>query len=166
MKALEVEDEDKLRGLMNGILNGVAIPKEWNGARVKLLHKRGRCEDLKNYRSIAISSAICKLCILIVKEMINVMAEDSCLLGDVRVASGNGNVHRTTFFVLERLIEMVKRRNEEFFVVFMDMEKACDRVNRKKLFELMRGYGVHENLVGPIKRIYDGSIWLNLKCTL
>ena len=28
-------------------------------------------------------------------------------------------------------------------------------VNRKKLFEVMRGYGVHENLVGQIEIIYE-----------
>ena len=34
------------------------------------------------------------------------------------------------------------------FVAFLDMQKAYDRVNRKKLFEVMRCYdGVHEKLV-------------------
>ena len=31
-------------------------------------------------------------------------------------------------------------------------------VNRKKLFEVMRGYGVQEILVDVIERIYDGSM--------
>ena len=43
LKALEVEVE-KLRGLVNGILNGVDIPKE---SRVKSLHKGGRTDELK-----------------------------------------------------------------------------------------------------------------------
>ena len=43
-------------------------------------------------------------------------------------------------------------------MVFVDMEKAYDRVNRKKLFEVMRGYGVHENIIGLIERIYDVSM--------
>ena len=38
---------------------------------------------------------------------------------------------------------MVKLSKEEMFVEFLDMEKAYDRVNRKKLFEVMRCYGVH-----------------------
>ena len=46
---------------------------------------------------------------------------------------------------------MVKGRKEEIFVVFLDMEKAYDRVNGKKLFEVMRCYGVHEKLV----RLHD-----------
>ena len=29
LKALEVEEVEKLRGLMNGILNGADIQKEW-----------------------------------------------------------------------------------------------------------------------------------------
>ena len=84
LKALEVEDVEKLRGLMNGILNGAAIPKEWKESKVKLLHKDGRREDLKNYRPIAIISVICKLCMLMVRERINEWAEDSGFLGEVQ----------------------------------------------------------------------------------
>ena len=39
---------------------------------------------------------------------------------------------------------MVKGRKEDIFVAFLDMEKAYDQGNRKKLFEVMRCYGVHE----------------------
>ena len=35
------------------------------------------------------------------------------------------------------------------------MEKAYDRVNRKKLFEVIRGYGISEYLVRIIERIYE-----------
>ena len=41
---------------------------------------------------------------------------------------------------------------------FWVWRKAYDRVNRKKLFEVMRCYGVHEKLVRLIERIYDGSM--------
>ena len=40
----------------------------------------------------------------------------------------------------------------------MIWKKAYDRVNRKKLFEVMRGYGVQEKLVDVIERIYDGCM--------
>ena len=49
---------------------------------------------------------------------------------------------RDYLFMLERMIEMAKVRKDCLFVAFIDMEKAYDRVNRNKLFEVMRGYGV------------------------
>ena len=60
--------------------------------------------------------------------------------------------------MLEILIEMVKGRKEEIFVAFLDMEKSYDRVNMKKLFEVMRCHGVHEKLVRMIERFYDGCM--------
>ena len=48
-----------------------------------------------------------------------------------------------------------KVRKEYLMVAFIDMEKAYDRVNRKKLFEVMRGYGVQGILVDVIDKIYD-----------
>ena len=74
--------------------------------------------------------------------------------GDFR----RGRRTEDNLFMLERLIEMVKGRKEVIFVAFLDMEKANDRVNRKKLFEAMRCYGVHEKLVRLIERIYYGSM--------
>ena len=146
LKALEVEVE-KLRGLMNGILNGADIQKEWKESRVKLLHKGGRTEEFQNDRMIAIINVTCKLCILMVRERIDKWTEDSGMLGEIQDGFRRG-----------KLIEMVKWRKKEIFVAFLHMEKAYDRVNRKKLFEVMRCYGVHEKLVRLIERIYDGSV--------
>ena len=53
---------------------------------------------------------------------------------------------------------MVKVRKDCLFVVFIDMDKTYDRVNKKKLFEVLRGYGVQEILVDVIERIYSGSM--------
>ena len=40
-------------------------------------------------------------------------------------------------FMLKRMMEMAKVRKDCLCVAFIDMEKAYDRVNRKKLFEVM-----------------------------
>ena len=53
---------------------------------------------------------------------------------------------------------MVKWRKDYILVAFLDIDKAYDRVNRKKLLEVIICYGVHEDLVRLIKRIYDGSM--------
>ena len=153
-KYLEVEEVEKLRGLMNL----ADIPKQWKESRVKLLHKGGRTDELKKYRPIVIINITCKLCMLLVREIIDKWTEDSGMLGEIQGCFRRGRRTEDNLFMLERLIEMVKGRKGEIFVAYLDMEKAYDRVNRKKLFEVMRCYEVHEKLVRLIERIYDGSL--------
>ena len=126
LKALEVE---KLRGLMNGILNGADILKEWKESRVKLLHEGGRTDELKNYRPIAIINITCKLCMLMVRERIDKWTEDSGMLGEIQCGFRKERRTEDNLFMLGMLIEMVKGRREEICVAFLDMEKTYDRVN-------------------------------------
>ena len=95
---------------------------------------------------------------LMVRKRIDKWTEDSGMLGEIRGSFRRGRHTEDNLFMLERLIDMVKGRKEEIFMTFLDMEKAYDRVNRKKLFEVMQCYGVHEKLVRLIERIYDGSM--------
>ena len=59
--------------------------------------------------------------------------------------------------MLERMMEMAKVRGECLYIGFVDMEKAYDRVNRRKLFEVMRSYGIHEKLIRTIERVYEDN---------
>ena len=101
-----------------------------------MLHKGGIADYLKNYRPIAIINVTCKLCMLMVRERIDKWTEYSGMLGEIQSGFRRGRRTEDNMFMLERLIEMVNGRKEEIFVAFLDMEKAYDRVNRKKLFEV------------------------------
>ena len=95
---------------------------------------------------------------MLISDSINGWVEESGMLGDVQVFFRRGRRTDDNLFMLERMIEMEKVSKECLYVSFIDMEKAYDRVNRKKLFEVMRGYGVQERLVDDIERIYDGGM--------
>ena len=81
-----------------------------------------------------------------VREIIDKWTEDSGMLGEIQGGFRRGRRTEDSLFMFERLIEMVKGRKDEIFVAFLDMEKAYDRGDRNKLFEVMRCYGVHEKL--------------------
>ena len=72
----------------------------------------------------------------------NGWVEVSDMLGDIQGGFRMGRGTEDNLFMLERIIEMAKERKDCVFVAFIDMRKAYDKVNRKKLFEVMRGYGV------------------------
>ena len=56
------------------------------------------------------------------------------------------------------MVELAKVRKELLTLAFIYMEKIYNRVNRKKTFEAMRGYGVQHDLVDVIENIYDRSM--------
>ena len=76
------------------------------------------------------------LCIRSLRERINGWVEESGMLGDIQGGFRKGRKTEDNLFMLERMIEMAKVRKECLMVAFIDMEKAYDRVNRKKLFEV------------------------------
>ena len=123
-----------------------------------LVHKGGSKKEVSNYRPIAIINVICKLFMMLIRDSINGWVEESGMLGDVQVFFRRGRRTDDNLFMLEGMIEMAKVRKECLYVAFIDMEKAYDRINIKKLFEVMRGYGVQEKLVDVIERIYDGGM--------
>ena len=61
VKALGDQDLNNLRRLLNDVLMGGCIPKEWKESRVVLVHKGGSKKELKNYRPVAIINVVCKL---------------------------------------------------------------------------------------------------------
>ena len=107
---------------------------------------------------MVIINVVCKLFMMVLRERINGWVEESGMLGDIQGGFRKGRRTEDNLFMLERMIEMAKVRKECLMVAFIDMEKAYDRVNRKKLFEVMRGYGVQGILVNVIEMIYDGSM--------
>ena len=69
-------------------------PERVEESRVKLLHKGGRTDELKNYRPTAIINITCKLCMLMVRERIDKWTEDSGMLGEIQGVSEEGGIQK------------------------------------------------------------------------
>jgi hypothetical protein len=58
---------------------------------------------------------------------------------------------------LRRIFEGVKHKNLSLVATFVDFKKAFDSVNRTRLFEILKLYGVPDKLIDAIKKLYDRS---------
>jgi len=54
------------------------------------------------------------------------------------------------------LMEMHRDRKKDLYIVFIDIERAYDRVPREVLWEYLKKKGVSETYVLAIKDMYDG----------
>ena len=83
--------------LLNDVLMGRCIPKDWMESRVVLVHKGTSKQELKNYRPVAIINVVCKLFMMVLRERINGWVEESGMLGDVQGVSEWGEGQGITF---------------------------------------------------------------------
>ena len=69
---------------------------------------------------------------MIVRDRTNEWVEETVMLGDVQGGFRRGRRTEDNMFMLEKIMGMAKVRGECLNIGFMDMEKAYDRVNRRK----------------------------------
>ena len=60
-------------------------------------------------------------------------------------------------YVLQELIEHAKEKKKQYYVAFLDIEKAYDTVNREILWEIMRRVGIEEKTIRIIGSLYENS---------
>ena len=58
---------------------------------------------------------------------------------------------------LRRLIEKAKRNNVSATIVFVNFSKAFDSVHRAKIMQILKAYGIPNELVNAIKKLYEGT---------
>ena len=66
----------------------------------------------------------------------------------------NGRTTTSQLLELRRLIEIVKYKNLESILIFIDFKKAIDSIHRGKNVTMLKAYGITEELVTAISIIY------------
>jgi Reverse transcriptase (RNA-dependent DNA polymerase) len=61
-------------------------------------------------------------------------------------------------YILSQIIEISQKQKSDLFMCFLDIEKAYDRVDREKLFDVMRKMGIDGEFVNLLGLLYkDGG---------
>ena len=157
LKQLNTISREQLRTEINMVFNGGPIPLSWKRSRICLIPKGGDQKNVRNYRPIAITSVIYKVAMIILRNRINDAVEANNFLGDVQGGFRKKRRTEDNLYILECVMELSRHRGGKLFLGFLDLEKAYDRVNREKLFEVLRWYGVGEGIVRILQNIYTGS---------
>ncbi|XP_063600304.1 uncharacterized protein LOC134776484 [Penaeus indicus] len=119
-----------LTKLLNNLLKGEKMPDEWRKSVLIPIYKgKGDSKECGNYRGIKLMSHTMKL------------------LERVVEAS----------FALRQVMEKWREGQKELHCLFVDLEKAYDRVPRQELWECMRQARVSECYVEAIQDMYEGA---------
>ena len=124
-------------------------------ANVINIHKKGSRADCSNYRGISLMNSTYKVYTAIIKSKLQPIAED--FLQEEQCGFRKERSCTDAIFVIKQLMEKRREFNLPLFLLFLDYEKAYDRVDRQKFWEILKDYNVPQNLINPIKSIYDNT---------
>ena len=151
-----------LTRLFNRLLEGEKMPDEWRKSTLIPIYKnKGDAQSCTNYRGIKLMSHTMKLWERVV---------EARLRGEVEISEQQyGFMPRKSttdaIFALRILTEKYRETGKELHCVFVDLEKAYDRVPRDEVWFCMRGSGVSERYVQAVQDMYEGST-TSVRCSL
>ena len=144
----------ELLELFNIAYNTETIPNDWQKGSICPIWKRGDKTDCGNYRGITLLSHAGKLYGRIIENRLRTHVES--IIGEWQHGFRAGKSTIDLIFTIKMILEKSWEWGKEKFALFIDMEKAFDRVNRQFLWETMsdKYYSIPPKLVRIIKIMY------------
>lgn len=150
-KALGDEGVDILYDLMIKILEQEKIPNEWRGSiLIPIFKGKGDVQECGNYRGIKLMSHTLK----ILERMIDARLREEVQIGKEQMGFMKGRGTTDGIFCLRQIMEKFGERQRDLHMVFIDLEKAYDRVPRQEVWRSLREKMVPEKYVRLIQEMY------------
>jgi sorting nexin-29 len=103
---------------------------------------RSNCE---NYRGISLPNVGYKIYAKIINKRLQTISDTPLLEEQNEFRPGSSCIDNV--FTAKQIIEKIREQNLETHIAFIDFEKAFDRVNRLRLWEILQRRGYPKHLV-------------------
>ena len=144
-----------LLNLCNHTLSTSVAPKIWHQSQIIPLPKKGDLSLVTNYRGISLMAIAAKLYNKMILNRLVPFVEP--LLRKNQNGFRRGRSTLSQILCLRRIIEESKLSNRDLALVFVDFSKAFDSVDRSKMFEILKLYGIPDKIISAIKVLYTNT---------
>ncbi|KAK3572989.1 hypothetical protein QTP86_011856 [Hemibagrus guttatus] len=153
-KCLREAAVEFLANLFNRVLESERMPEEWRrSVLVPIFKNKGDVQSCSNYRGIKLMSHTMKVWERVVEARLRKVVE----ICEQQYGFMPRKSTTDAIFALRILMEKYRDGQKELHCVFVDLEKAYDRVPREELWYCMRNSGVAEKYVRVVQDMYERS---------
>ena len=141
--------------LFTFILFSGKTPNEWSIGMIKPIYKqKGSCYDPNNYRGITILSCFGKLFTGVINNRLVEYFDEDTTIGPEQAGFRAGHSTVDHVFTLHCIIDFFSAKKKRLYCLFIDYQKAFDRVERAFLWQKRLDSGVDGCILTVIKDVY------------
>ena len=146
--------KDRYTAFINGA-NQISLSAFKNTSVTAILYKeKGDTDDLKNYRPISLINVDLKI---VTKALTNRLKKVLPSLIHFTQTAVDGRKIDNTIHMLRDSIKLANNENLASAFIFLDQEKAFDRVNHEFLYKTMKAFGIGPAFIHWIRQIYSNA---------
>ena len=145
-----------LHMLCNQIYYEKECPEDWGKAIIVPLHKKGDRTECSNYRAISLLSVPGKVYTKILQQRLKRYVEE--VVGEEQAGFRRGRGTVDQIFVIRQLSEKYFEKNRTLYNNFIDFKHVFDSVLQEGLWQVLRYYGILEELVELLEDLYSKSV--------
>jgi Reverse transcriptase (RNA-dependent DNA polymerase) len=136
------------------------IPSDWEVALILPIFKKGDSKQCNNYRGISLLCTPMKVFEKILDAKLRRKIEYT--LHEAQSGFRKGRSVQDHVFTIKQITEKAIAQNNQVFLAFVDLEKAFDRVPRRRIWNSLENRGIEAKLIEVIKSLYRR----NLNCVI
>jgi len=127
-------------------------PADWQTGIVIPIFKKGDQRECSNYRGITLLSLPGKVFARIIERRCRQIVEPQIQENQCGFRAGSSTTDQ--IFALQQIIEKSWEFAKPIYSLFVDLEKAYDRVPRNILWNVLKEYGIQDQLLSAIQSLY------------
>ncbi|KAF2366666.1 Reverse transcriptase domain [Trinorchestia longiramus] len=136
---------EPLTNIFNRSLETGIVPDVWKRANVTLIFKKGNKQIPNNYRPISLTSVIRKTIERLLKVRITKHLDDQNLINDTQHGFREKRCCLTNLLDFFREVNRIHDRTEAVDLVYLDFQKAFDKVPYERLVAKVEAHGIRGN---------------------
>ena len=137
--------------LFNKSLTVGKVPSDWKCANVTPIFKKGDKSQPGNYRPISLTSVVCKLMETIIRDNMVKFIEDNNIMNNSQHGFRNKRSCLTNLLDFFHYIFYVYDESRAVDIVYLDFQKAFDKVPHKRLLSKVLSHGISGNIHSWLK---------------